>query len=254
MTRSFDGMTWEPRTSMWWSADGQPVNPEELLALLLAERDKQIVSLWLGLDGPPMSYRETSEKLGITKARVSQGLTTMRSQLHRRLTAGQRALEAVKARVATVLPYEHPDSDCSRVGILLLAALEVEPNLRHLSAFTKLPQNVILDTSYYLRANNVWHGNGSTAPYTMDYPWLGHDDRIDLTIDAKLFLQDCGVGCGRLRREMVDGKQVYRRRVMGDYTDAGTADMSATDWATIVQPEVRERKRLERAERQHPPP
>jgi len=155
------------------------------------------------------------------------------------------SLEDIRAVVAETLPDEHPDSDMSRAGILLLSAFQVGPINTALRAFTGLPWTVINNGSFYARHTGIWQGRGRQLMIVCEWEQPDHLGYI-------AFVADCLVVAGRIFRTTdfdEHGHPVvrYRARTLGDYSATLIEGADEIPWDDVARPDERERRRLARA-------
>lgn len=110
---------------------------------------------------------------------------------------------------ATALGVPHDEGKDHRVGVLLLAALYVGPQIAPLRFWTSYTDKLVRDTSYYCRRNRIWRGRN------MHYPWL--DDLFAKDAKATIgFVCDVMVASGKFVRT-ADEEPRYRIRALGEY-------------------------------------
>lgn len=153
-------------------------------------------------------------------------------------------LSDVREAVAGVLVGEHPDSDVSRAGVLLLSACEVGTAPAQLRAFTGLPWSVIKSGGFFARRAGIWSMDGGDVLLVVE--WEEPDP-----LGAMAFILDCMAVAGRIVRETTFDtygapKVRYRQRLLGDYSLVQTEGMESVPWEDVARPDLREQRRLRR--------
>lgn len=145
-------------------------------------------------------------------------------------------IDEVRRVVADMLPEEHPDSDVSRAGILLLSAFQVGTTGKALREFTGLPWTVITNGGFYARRCGIWRGRMIRVDWEEPDP-----------VGYIAFVADCMVVAGRIVRETRAGTIRYRMRTLGDYSATRIEGLDEVPWDEVARPELREQRRLARA-------
>lgn len=87
-------------------------------------------------------------------------------------------LEQIKAELHRLDKNQSEDEETFKASVVLLASLEVGPNVRKLAKFTGYPAQLVAKFSYNLRESKVWRGGRVYAN------WFEKDGDVALALDS----------------------------------------------------------------------
>jgi hypothetical protein len=91
-------------------------------------------------------------------------------------------LQRIKNLVHRLDPELETTDEAYDVAVIMLAALEVGPNIRRIARFTQLTYRAVTEVSRRLRANGVWQGTKTVAG------WAGKDGGLAFWLDDNVGL------------------------------------------------------------------
>lgn len=90
--------------------------------------------------------------------------------------------EQIEREVLKMDPGLKPDDEAVKAQVIMLASVQIGPNIKKLIKFTGYPPGLVHKFGHNLRKNGVWHGRRVRAN------WFDEGGYIDLLLDTNVAL------------------------------------------------------------------